>query len=303
MTRQGVSMRVVVTGAAGRLGAVMARELAAAGHQVTALTRAELDIRHAQPVQLVMRMMRPDVIVNCSAYNAVDAAERDPAAALAVNAHGPAALAAAACDIGARLVHYSTDFVFDGRASEPYSEDAPASPLSVYGASKLEGEQEVRRLPEHYILRVASLFGGASHTSQRSTIDYFAESLVDGTAVRAATDRTVSPSHVDDVVRVTRGLIEEHAPYGTYHCVASGATTWYEVAHEIARQLGVHGPVYAITANDVPGAAPRPRFCALSNQKLIDLGVDMPTWKVAIARHLASRSDLRRRPAPRNRAG
>jgi hypothetical protein len=164
----------VVTGAGGRLGAALSAELVSAGHKVTGLSRTDLDVTDGEQVATVMRHLRPEVIVNCSAYNAVDAAESDPAAAFAANAEGPSFLADAAEATEALLIHYSTDFVFDGRALEPYSEDAPANPLGVYGASKLAGEHEVRRARRHYILRVESLFGGRGANGHRATVDQIA---------------------------------------------------------------------------------------------------------------------------------
>lgn len=282
-------MRIVVTGATGRLGASMAFELALAGHHVTALTHTELDISEAHSVDTVIGRLQPDVIINCSAYNAVDAAEANPAKAFAVNAQGPAALAGAAMRMGALLVHYSTDFVFDGTVSEPYAEGAPTNPLNVYGASKLAGEQEVAATDRHYILRVESLFGGRGAAGLRATVDFIADNLQAGGAVRAIVDRTVSPSYVRDVVRVTKGLIGQSAPFGTYHCVTSGATTWYDLANEIAKHCGGAGRVVPVEADEFPTVAPRPRFCALSNQKLVRLGFDMPTWRTAIRQHLAVR--------------
>jgi dTDP-4-dehydrorhamnose reductase len=280
---------VVVTGAGGRLGGTLAGELTSAGHQVTGLRRSDLDITDVTQVKRTIVGLKPDAILNCTAYNAVDAAESEPGLAFAVNAHGPSALADAALEIGAWLVHYGTDFVFDGRTSEPYAEEAPTNPLSIYGASKLAGEQEVRRVPQHYILRVESLFGGCVAAGQRATIDYIADTLSADGIVRALVDRTVSPSSVHDVVRTTRTLIERGAPFGTYHCVASGCTTWYELAGEIARYLGVVDRVVPVSVDDVKTAAVRPRFCALSNRKLLALGVDLPTWQEALYDHLASR--------------
>ena len=124
-------MRIVITGAAGRLGAAIQREFAAAGHDVLALGRGDLDVTAEGQVATVLKGLRPDAIVNCSAYNAVDAAEADPASAFALNAHGPAILARAARETDALLMHFSTDFVFDGRSMEPYREEAATNPLSV----------------------------------------------------------------------------------------------------------------------------------------------------------------------------
>ena len=287
-------MRVVVTGATGRLGATLAQELVIAGHAVSALSRSALDVSDADAVKAVIGQLRPDAIVNCSAYNAVDAAEADPGSAFAVNTRGPAVLADAAAAAGALLVHYSTDFVFDGRATEPYTEDAATNPLNVYGASKLAGEQEVRRLGQHYVIRVASLFGGRA-AGPSATVDFIARTLAAGLPVRALVDRSVTPSYVSDVVRVTRTLIQQAAPYGTYHCVASGTTTWYELALEIAGYLNVPPTrVVPVPCSEFLSAAPRPRHCALSNRKLIVFGLDMPTWRATIVRHLRTCRNARR---------
>ena len=282
-------MRILVIGAAGRLGAAVSDDLLLAGHSVIALSRAELDICNARQVITELDRLQPEAIVNCSAYNAVDAAEADPATAFAVNAHGPSFLACAARAAGALLVHYSTDFVFDGDTREPYGEDEPTNPLSVYGASKLAGENEIRSARRHYILRLESLFGGTGRKGHQATIDQMTDKLLAGVPLPALADRTVSPSYVADVARATAMLIELNAPHGTYHCVNSGCATWFDLANELARQLGVRGRVEPVLAATLNTVARRPRFCALSNRKLLEAGVVMPTWQSAIGRHLLAR--------------
>lgn len=282
-------MRIVITGGAGRLAGVLGLELASAGHDVRALPRIDLDVTRGREVAAALERLRPDAVVNCSAYNAVDGAESDRAAAFAVNAEGPANLARAAARCGAVLMHYSTDFVFDGAATVPYGENSATIPLSAYGASKLAGECEVRRLANHYILRVASIFGGEGVRGHTATIDQIAGRIIAGAVVKGATDRTVSPSYVDDVSRASRTLLEMHAPYGTYHCVNSGHTTWYELALEVSRQLGIGAEIVPLKSAEIPGAAIRPLFCALSNQKLRAAGVALPSWRSALWRHLAAR--------------
>ena len=281
-------MRTVVTGASGRLGGVLCVELVSAGHHLLTLDRGELDITSAEQVTAVIDRLRPEVIINCAAYNAVDAAETNRAAAFALNAHGPALLAAAADTAGAVFVHFSSDFVFDGEAGEAYTEAHPTNPLNVYGASKLAGEASARRAARHYILRVSSLFGGVGLDGHRATVDYIADSLVAGTTVRAAVDRTVTPSYAPDVARATLAMFAGHIPYGTYHCTNPTATTWYELAQEVARQLGSNTRIESVRAADLRTNAPRPKACALVNQKLASLGIRMPTWQSAIRRHLVS---------------
>ena len=284
-----MSQHVVVTGVAGRLGGRIVHEFSGAGYRVTRLSRAQLDITDRAAVRATMARLQPDVIVNCAAYNAVDRAEGDGAAAFAINADGPAALADAALALDALLVHYGSDFVFDGSTSVPYGEAAATNPLSVYGHSKLAGERAVRVLPRHYVVRVASLFGGSSPTGQTATIDFMIDALVARRPVRALVDRTVTPSHVRDVASTTRALIERRAPFGTYHCVCSGSATWFDVASELARYLDADDLVRPARTADLTAAATRPAFAALSNQKLQALGVHLPFWQTALKDHLAER--------------
>jgi len=279
-------MRILVIGAGGRLGGAVVAELASAGHTVAALGRAELDVTCPEQVGAAIARICPEAIINCSAYNEVDGAEANRATAFAINAHGPSVLAEAASSTGAVLVHYGSDFVFDGMATEPYTEDDAPNPLSIYGASKLRGECAVRRIPAHYVLRVESLFGGASAPGRRATVDWIATKVLAGAVVNAVVDRTVSPSYVFDVARATRRLLEYRAPFGTYHCVNSGFTTWYELAVEIAKTLRVAARIEPVTAADLKTIASRPRFCALSNLKLYAVGVAMPSWQSAIRQHL-----------------
>lgn len=287
-------MRALVAGAGGQLGRTVARVLAD-GYDVTPLTRAELDITDDVRVRAAAADLRPAAIINCAAYNAVDGAEDDPVAALEVNALGVRSLAAAAAAVGATLVHYGTDFVFDGTASEPYGEGDPPNPQSVYAASKLLGEWFARGARRYYVLRVESLFGGgalgpgADGRRLGSSLDRIADALLEGREVRAFTDRVVSPSYVDDVAAATLALVRAAPAHGLYHCVGSGHATWFDVTKELAACLGVEPTVRGITLDGLDLRAPRPRFCALSNRKLAAAGFDMPHWRDAVARYARAR--------------
>ena len=281
-------MRVLVAGAGGQLGRVVARALAVE-HDVVPLTRADLDITDEVRVRAAVADARPGIIVNCAAYNAVDDAEDDAVAALAVNAFGVRALARAAAAADATLVHYGTDFVFDGTASEPYREDDPPNPQSVYAASKLLGDWFAQGA-RAYVLRVESLFGGvdgpgAGGRRTGGSLDRMADALLAGREVRAFVDRVVSPSHVDDVAAATLALLRAAPAHGLYHCVASGHATWFEVATALAGELGVEPAIRGITLDELELRAPRPCFCALSNRKLAAAGIEMPHWRDAVARY------------------
>jgi dTDP-4-dehydrorhamnose reductase len=287
---------IALIGAAGRLGAVVGVELSLQGHRVIPLSRADLDISDRLQVTTMMRHLRPGAIVNCAAYNLVDAAETDSAAAFAINAVGPALLARAARELDALFVHFSTDFVFDGCAAVPYREQDAANPLSTYAATKLAGEREAQAASRYFILRVASLFGGRGVHGHRSTIDHIIDGLEHGRPVRALVDRTVTPSYVPDVARATAALVGARMDSGIYHCVNSGVTTWFELAMQVAALLGRPAMVEPATAADLPGAARRPRYCALSNARLAAAGIEMPGWQSAVRRHITN--GARRGAAP-----
>jgi dTDP-4-dehydrorhamnose reductase len=234
---------------------------------------------------------RPDVIINCAAFNDVDGAESAPVAALAVNAFAPRNLARAARESGAVLVHYGTDFVFDGRASQPYDEMATPSPQSTYAASKLLGEWFALDAPQAYVLRVESLFGAApGWTGRVGTLDNIIAGIEAGRDVRVFTDRVVSPSYVPDIAAATRHLVLTAAPRGLYHCVNAGQATWYDVARAAAELLGVTPKLVPVSVRDVQMKARRPQFCALSPDKLAAAGFSMPSWQDGLRRCLAGRA-------------
>lgn len=280
-------MKALVIGAAGQLGAATMERLKSARDrfEAIALTRADVDLANSQALRDAVLRVKPDVILNCAAYNDVDGAEDDPKTALDVNAFAPRVLAEAAEEIGATFVHYSTDFVFDGKTSrtEPYTEADVARPQSVYGSSKLLGEWFAAQAPRHYVLRVESLFGG---TYVRSSIDKIIATILAGEPTRVFVDRVVTPSYVQDVIAATLRLIDTGAPHGLYHCVNSGETTWDELAREIARLLDRTPSLVPVKVADVPLRAKRPQYCALSNQKLAASGITMPAWQDALRRYL-----------------
>ena len=287
-------MKALVTGAAGQLGLAITRILGQ-DFEVVALRRAELDITDSAAVLQVTRRVRPDVIFNCAAYNDVDGAEGDPVTAMAVNGFAVRALATAARESAAVLVHYGTDFVFDGEAEQPYDELAVPAPKGVYGTSKLLGEWFARGAARHYVLRVESLFGGGAEAGDSdagrlgSTLDRMVDAMLAGRPIRGFTDRTVSPSYAPDVVLATRALLEADAPTGLYHCVNTGLATWFEVVRFAAASLQCESLLTPLTMDSVEMRAPRPRFCALSNAKLVGAGAVMPPWEDAVTRYLAAR--------------
>jgi dTDP-4-dehydrorhamnose reductase len=275
-------MRIIVTGAAGQLGTAVVQQYQGRAEIIPA-PRRTLDIGDAAAVEAFLARERPDAVLNCAAYNDVDGAEDHAGDALRVNAIAVRALARATAAAGAIFVHYGTDFVFDGLTDRPYSEEDQPAPQSVYACSKLLGEWFAADCPRHYVLRVESLFGGSQ---RRSSVDRIADAIRKREPARVFVDRTVTPSYVEDVADATWKLIDGAAPSGLYHVVNSGLTTWFELAKEIGRRLGVEADLVPVRVADVKLKARRPQYAALSNARLASLGITMPPWQDALRRYL-----------------
>lgn len=285
-------MKLLVLGAGGQLGQAMVQQLSTT-HVVEGRTHRELNISKWDAVRDAVHASRPDAIINCAAYNNVNEAEARPVPALDANAWGPKYLARAAGDVHATLIHFSTDFVFDGETSTPYTEADNPRPQGQYAISKLLGEWFATDAPRAYVLRVESLFGGVR---AKSSVDLLLNAIERGEPARPFPDRVVSPSYVQDVVAATGAILERRPPTGLYHCVNTGVTNWLELTRELARLIDrpdarIEGQLLA-SANLKP---PRPRFAALSNAKLAAAGISMPTWQDALRRYVTSRPHARPR--------
>lgn len=277
-------MRVLVAGAAGQLGQAMVHRLKD-DHEVVAWTRADVDLTRHRDVRDSVNQVAPNAIINCASFNQVDKSEDDQLTAFDVNAMAVGTLARAAAENGAVFIHYSTDFVFSGTASTPYTEHDQPEPRSVYAQSKLVGEWLAADAVQYYVLRVESLFGGPH---RRSSVDRIADAVRGNQVAPVFKDRVVSPSFVPDVADASAFVLNSRPESGVYHCVNSGHATWLEVGAEIARRLGkTAASLKPISVHDVSLPAPRPQFAALSNAKLARAGHAMPSWQDAIARYLS----------------
>ena len=257
-----------------------------AQHEVVARDRRDVDITQLDAVYNTLRPLSPDVVINCAAYTNVDGAESDPVSAFAVNAMAVRTLARAAPKW--TRPSCTSARTSSSMAARPSRTPKPTRRIraGTYGASKLTGEFFAVDCPRHYVLRVESLFGGRH---ARSSVDKIAANIRSGTEVRAFSDRTVSPTFVDDAVMATAALLERSSPPGVYHCVNSGMAKWTDLAHEVARILDrPDATIIGIPMAEARLLAPRPLFAALSNAKLAAQGIAMPTWQDALARYLKS---------------
>jgi dTDP-4-dehydrorhamnose reductase len=273
--------RWIVPGAAGMLGHDVLTALDRSGEtDVVPLTRADLDVTDPAAVSRLVR--DADVVVNCTSWTAVDAAETAESQAFAVNATGPQLLARACAASGARLVHVSTDYVFAGDAQTPYAVDAPLAPRSAYGRTKAAGEWAVRaELPHrHWILRTAWLYGehGGSFVRTMARLESERDS------VDVVDDQHGQPTWSRDLAERIVALVRADAPGGTYHAVSSGRTTWNGLAQEVFRLLGADpGRVRPTTSEAFVRPAPRPAFSVLDTSAWEKAGLPpMRDWRVAL---------------------
>jgi dTDP-4-dehydrorhamnose reductase len=276
--------RVLVTGADGQLGAAFVNRLSGVA-RVTGVDIGTLDLTSATRVREFVRECRPTLILNCAAFNDVDGAETRPLEAFRVNAESVWTLASLANECDALLVHYSTEFVYDGRLERPYTEDDDPSPQSAYGLSKLLGERLALTASRSYVLRLSSLYGG--HT-KRTTIDWIDRQARAGQRVTAFADRTVSPSYVPDVVEATLDLVARSAPFGLYNCGSSDWCTWADVAQRILLARGRPDLLDRMPFVAAPGRAPRPRNCAMSSARLCAVARPPRTWAEALDHYLST---------------
>jgi dTDP-4-dehydrorhamnose reductase len=267
-------MNVLVTGALGQLGRALGGALAA--HQVVALPRAELDIADLDAVREVVRMHRPDLLVNAAAYNRVDEAEADDTAAYRGNALGPRNLALATAEIGVPLLHVSSDYVFDGRATRPYHEFDRPDPQSAYGRSKLAGELAVREInPRHYVVRTAWVYDAQGSNFPRTML-----SLAERPEVRVVDDQTGSPTYAPHLAAAIARLIPSGA-FGTYHLAGQGAVSWYGLTRTLYERRGIRTPLVPVTTAEFPRPAPRPRYSVLTT--LQEPRIVLPPWQEGLA--------------------
>jgi dTDP-4-dehydrorhamnose reductase len=292
--------RWLVTGAAGMLGRDLTDLLLARGEEFTPFARADLDITDPAAVDAAVSAVKPDVVINCAAWTAVDGAEDHEQEALAINGYGAATLAAACAGSGAALVHLSTDYVFDGHASAPYPEDAPTAPAGVYGRTKLAGENAVRVvLPDaSYIVRTAWLYGAHGKNFVKTMLRL----ARNGTAPGVVADQQGQPTWTADVAAQIHGLIATSAPPGIYHATSSGQTTWFGFAEEIftlyhasADQDQERDPEQArvsprpITTAEYPTPAQRPAYSVLAHDAWRAAGMaPIGHWQDALHRAFPS---------------
>jgi dTDP-4-dehydrorhamnose reductase len=288
MTRINPRREAIVFGAGGLLARELVPQLLRGGWGVAALVRSDCDVRSRASVEAQVARIRPDVIINCAAYTHVDKAEREEELAFTVNAEGAGHVAVAAASRGARLLHISTDYVFDGQSRRPYREDERPSPLGAYGRTKLAGEQRVTEAGgDALIVRTGELYG----TGGRNFFDTILGRVQAAAPVRVVDDQIVSPTWTRELAAQLVALAESDAPGGVYHATSSGEVSWYGAARAAVGALGLREDlVVPISTAAFGSATPRPAYSVLAPEALARRGLyRMRPWHESLAAWIAER--------------
>jgi dTDP-4-dehydrorhamnose reductase len=285
-------MKIVVIGADGQLGS----DLIKLEPKAVGLTIADLDITDQAGSRCVLEKLKPELIINTAAYHRVDDCEDHADQAFAVNADGPDNLARICRELGAALVHISTDYVFAGDKGSPYHETDIPNPTSVYGASKLEGEKRVSAvLPQHYIVRTCGLYGAAGCLGKGGT--NFVEGMINKAKeekpIKVVNDEIVGPTYARDLAAKLLQIVQR-PEYGLYHVTNGGQCSWYEFAEEIFRLIGATIKVEPVSGAEFKAKAKRPAYSVLAHDRLKKLELDdLRSWQDALKAYLKEKSYIK----------
>ena len=276
-------MNILVTGASGQLGHDLVIELTRRGHHVTGVSSKEMDLTDAAAVRNCLFALRPDAVMHCAGYTAVDRAEDDALRCDLINRAGTEAIAHICAEVGSKLLFISTDYVFSGDGVRPWEPDDQPNPLNVYGMSKYLGEEAVRSFaPKHFIVRVSWLFGVSGQNFVKTMLRLGAERE----QLSVVNDQVGSPTYTKDLSVLLADMIVTEQ-YGTYHATNEGFCSWYEFACAIMAESGLPARVLPVSSDLYPSRAKRPANSRMSKEKLTKNGFSrLPSWQDALRRYL-----------------
>ncbi len=281
-------MKVAVIGSNGQLGADLV-EVFAARHEVVQLTHHDMDVARAESVREVLGRIRPDVVLNTAAAHHVPKCEEDPIHAYLVNGIGPLNLARISSQQGFRLVHYSTDYMFDGSKRKPYIETDSVKPLNVYGATKSIGETYLLNYSEYgYVIRISGIYGKVPCRAKGGNfVTTMIKLAAEKPEVKVVTDEILTPTGTIEIAKNTLFMLENDASPGIYHMTAQGESSWFEFASVIFSVLNLKTPLLGTTVATMPSPVKRPFYSVLENKNLKNQGLDrMPHWRDSIENYL-----------------
>ena len=279
-------MKIVLTGANGQLGLAFQEEFIRKGTPFFPTDLSVCNISKREQVEQVLDLQKPTVLINCAAYNLVDQAEGDRAAAFEVNAKAVKTLASVCESRGIKLVHYSTDYVFDGKKGSSYFEEDIPNPLNVYGQSKYEGELAAREdIADHLVFRTSWVYGEGKQNFLYKLTEWTKKSNV----IKVSVDEVSVPTYVEDIVWVTLKALEKKIT-GLYHLTSSGYASRYEWAKAYLKAAGIAAQVVPVSMSTFSLKAARPHFSAMSNQKISsELNIQIPSWQEGVEQYVRSR--------------
>jgi dTDP-4-dehydrorhamnose reductase len=282
-------MKIAIVGVNGQLGMDLRRTLSA--ETLVPLAHCDLDVSNSEQVDEVLDSARPDVVINTAAFHNVEQCEKQPETSFAVNATGPRNLALACRRIHAVLVHFSTDYVFDGGQRQPYTELNLPHPLNVYAVSKLAGEGMVSLTwSRHFIIRTCGLYGVAGSKGKGGNfVETMLKKARDGSPLRVVDDQVLTPTFTGDLAAAVSQLIRSEA-YGLYHVSAEGQCSWYDFARKIFELENFSVDLGPVSTTEFPSSVQRPAYSVLSKQKLNELAITMPRWEDGLSRYFAQRT-------------
>ncbi len=288
-------MKIAVIGANGQLGFDLIKAFKTAEYEIFPLTHADIDVTEFKISKKILKTIQPEVVINCAAYVRVDDAEDLGDKAFAVNALGARNTALICKDLNSILVYISTDYVFDGRKMQPYTEEDIPNPLNVYGNSKMAGEYFVRNtLEKHYIIRSSSLFGVAGASGKGGN---FVETMIkkarNREEIKVVDDMIMSLTYTKDAAEMIRNILTKKLPFGIYHVANRGQCSWYEFARVIFETLGMDASLSPTKTNVLQSKARRPMFSPLVSVKLNKHGLEMECWEDALETYLIEKKHLK----------
>lgn len=281
-------MKIAVTGAYGQLGLAFQQEFIREGIPFWGADLSTCNIARKEQVEHMLDAQRPSVLINCAAYNLVDDAENDRAAAFEVNADAVKVLAQACQDRGIKLVHYSSDYVFDGKKGSPYTEEDLTNPLNVYGLSKYEGETSARTISaNHLVFRTSWVYG----EGKQNFLYKFSQWAKTKKVINVSDDEVSVPTYVGDIVWVTLKALDKGLT-GLYHLTSTGHASRYEWAKVFVKESGLATEVTPVPMSSFSLKAARPLFSAMSNQKISKaLRIRIPSWQEGVEKYIRSREE------------
>jgi dTDP-4-dehydrorhamnose reductase len=284
-------MKIAIIGSTGQLGTDLVKILQNE-HEVIGLTHKDIEVSDYKSC-LILKELKPEVIINTAAFHKTDQCEEEPLKTFSVNAIGAKNVATISKEINAITVYISTDYVFDGSKTEPYTEEDTPNPINTYGISKLAGEFYTKQNPKHYIIRVASLFGIAGASGKGGNfVETMIKKALNKEVINVVDDMWMSPTYTKDAALIIKKILEANIPYGIYHATNKGYCTWFQFAQEIFKLTGLTPIIKPIKTDQLQMKAKRPRFSALESIKLPKYGIQTRRWEEALHEYLIEKGYL-----------